>query len=214
MKNRLQYISQGRNLDEQKRNILQALDHGADWIQVRWKNASEKEMISLCETTRIWCTNYGATCIINDHIPIAKEVEADGVHLGLKDETVQLARMVLGKGKIIGGTANTLEDVIQRATEQCDYIGLGPFRYTTTKNELSPVLGIKGYAAIMQQLRNTDTVVPPVYAIGGIEYDDIAVLLNTGISGIAVSGMITKRPDFIFNILSQLKENEKINHIR
>lgn len=208
MKNKLQYISQGISLDEQERNIQEALDHGAGWIQVRWKNAPEKELVILCENARLWCTGHGATCIINDHIHLAKEVDADGVHLGLKDEAIQKAFDVLGKGKIIGGTANTLEDVIQRTAEQCDYIGMGPFRFTSTKSNLSPVLGIKGYTAIMQQLRNLDIAVPPIYAIGGIEYNDIALLMNTGISGIAVSGMITKKPDLISNIMHQLKENE------
>jgi len=205
MKNKLQYISQGLNLKEQKQNIQNALDHGADWIQVRWKNASEKELRILSETTRIWCTGYDAVCIINDHIHIAKETDADGVHLGLNDDSIQKARTLLGKGKIIGGTANTLNDVIQRIREQCDYIGLGPFRFTATKSNLSPVLGIKGYVSVIQQLKTLDIAVPPVYAIGGIEYNDIAELMQTGISGIAVSGMITQKPDCIIKILNQLK---------
>jgi len=208
MKSKLQYISQGNSLDEQQQNISRALDHGADWIQVRWKNVPEKELASLSETVRRWCTDYNAVCIINDNIHIAKQVDADGIHLGLNDASIQKARALLGKGKIIGGTANTLEQVMQRTREKCDYIGLGPFRFTTTKSDLSPVLGTKGYTELLQQIKLLNIKIPPVYAIGGIEYTDIAALMKTGISGIAVSGMITQNPEFILKIMKQLEENE------
>lgn len=208
MKSKLQYISQGNSLDEQQQNIRKALDHGADWIQVRWKNVPEKELASLSETVRRWCTDYNAVCIINDNIHIAKQVDADGVHLGLNDASIQKARALLGKEKIIGGTANTIEQVMQRTREKCDYIGLGPFRFTTTKSDLSPVLGTKGYTELLQQIKLLNIKIPPVYAIGGIEYTDIAALMKTGISGIAVSGMITQNPEFILKIMKQLEENE------
>lgn len=208
MKSKLQYISQGNSLDEQQQNIRRALDHGADWIQVRWKNVPEKELASLSETVRRWCTDYNAVCIINDNIHIAKQVDADGVHLGLNDASIQKARALLGKEKIIGGTANTIEQVMQRTREKCDYIGLGPFRFTTTKSDLSPVLGTKGYTELLQQIKLLNIKIPPVYAIGGIEYTDIAALMKTGISGIAVSGMITQNPEFILKIMKQLEENE------
>jgi len=112
----------------------------------------------------------------------------------------------LGNHKIIGGTANTLEDVLQRATEDCDYIGLGPFRFTSTKENLSPILGLEGYRDILSKLQEQNIPIP-VYAIGGIELSDIENLINTGLHGIAVSGLITESPQLI----TQLNEKLYVN---
>ncbi len=195
MKNfsKLQYISQGTTSAQQLENIKLALDAGCKWVQLRFKNADESEFISLAEQVRTLCTTYGATFIVNDHVALAYKFEADGVHLGLKDMSVVLARNILGKKKIIGGTANTLVDVLKHVHEACDYIGLGPFRYTETKQNLSPVLGLEGYKTIVEALEKKNIEVP-VYAIGGIVISDIVPLVNTGIYGIAVSGAITNEP--------------------
>ncbi len=122
---------------------------------------------------------------------IARTLDADGVHLGLDDMPVAEARSILGAGKIIGGTANTYEDVLQRVGEQCDYAGLGPFRFTTTKAQLSPVLGLTGFQDIMASLSAAGIAIP-VYAIGGILSEDLEALMGTGIYGIALSGLITR----------------------
>jgi thiamine-phosphate pyrophosphorylase len=104
---------------------------------------------------------YLATFIINDNVHLAKQLDADGVHLGLSDEE---ARLILGKTKIIGGTANTLK-MLQRTAENCDYIGLGPYQFTT-KQHLSPILGLEGYRSIIEQMKAKHP--NPIYAIGGI----------------------------------------------
>src|SRR5690606_35597922 len=119
---KLQYISQGFTIEDQELNIRKALDNGIRWIQVRWKNASENEFIKLCEISKKLCSDNQTVCIINDHIQIAKLIDADGVHLGLNDESIEIARQILGKNKIIGGTANAIDDVLQRINEGCDYI--------------------------------------------------------------------------------------------
>lgn len=190
MHNKLQYISQGNTLNEQLFHIESVLHNGGTWIQVRFKNGTEKEQYLLAESAKKSCEKYNATLIINDNVALAKEINADGVHLGLDDMAISKARLILGKEKIIGGTANTLQDVFQRYHEKCDYIGLGPFRFTYTKQQLSPILGHNGYFTIMQLLNELDYKIP-VYAIGGITLNDIDSLLETGIHGIAVSGMIT-----------------------
>ncbi|MGZ3930646.1 MAG: thiamine phosphate synthase [Bacteroidia bacterium] len=190
MYSRLQYISQGASVTEQFDNIGDALEAGCNWIQLRFKNASNEELVSLARATRQLCKAHKATFIINDHVMLAKALDADGVHLGLDDMPVSDARAVLGDKKIIGGTANTIGHVLQRVKEKCDYIGLGPFRFTTTKEKLSPVLGPEGYTAIMQELVKKKISVP-VYAIGGILAEDIQPLMQTGVHGIAVSGVIT-----------------------
>ncbi|WP_313001208.1 thiamine phosphate synthase [Chryseobacterium gleum] len=194
---KLQYISQGNTIQEQELHIRKALDNGIKWVQVRWKNAPENELINLCEISKQLCSEYQSVCIINDHVHLAKEIDADGVHVGLNDIAVEEARLILGENKIIGGTANTLSDVIQRINESCDYIGLGPLRFTTTKEKLSPVLGYEGYQKIIDGLREQSIDIPKIFAIGSVAFEDILPLQEIGIYGVAVSGLITKQPEII-----------------
>lgn len=204
MLKRLQYISQGETHEEQLRNIHEALDAGCDWIQLRHKNANEDALIHLSEKVKQLCRNYHATFIMNDHPVLAKMIDADGVHLGLNDMPITAARAILGN-KIIGGTANTYDDVKKRIAEKADYVGVGPLRFTTTKKNLSPVLGYEGYAEIIKRM-NTEfqSVQLPVIAIGGITVDDIPALLDAGCYGIALSGAITNAESKT-NYVSQLK---------
>lgn len=202
---KIQYISQGKTLEEQEKNISNALENGADWVQVRWKNASQSDLLSLSKKAVQLCQKYGAVCIINDAIDIAKQTNADGVHLGLEEESIASARAVLGKDKIIGGTANTATHVQQRIDEGCDYIGLGPFRFTATKEKLSPILGVEGYQNIIRALSLKNNLIPPIYAIGGIKLSDLDTLMQTGVHGIALSGAVTKEPELISKIKDQLK---------
>lgn len=194
---KLQYISQGNTKQEQELHIRKALDNGIQWVQVRWKNAPENELISLCEISKQLCSEYHAVCIINDHVQLVKEIDADGVHLGLNDSSIEKARLILGENKIIGGTANTLSDVIQRIKESCDYIGLGPLRFTTTKEKLSPVLGFEGYQNIIDGLGKKSIDIPKIFAIGSVTLEDILPLQEIGIYGVSVSGLITKQPTII-----------------
>jgi thiamine-phosphate pyrophosphorylase len=194
---KLQYISQGFTIEDQELNIRKALDNGVKWIQVRWKNAPENEFIRLCEISKKLCSKNQAICIINDHIQIAKLVDADGVHLGLKDTSIEIARHILGENKIIGGTANTISDVLQRMNEGCDYIGLGPLRFTSTKEKLSPILDFEGYEKIIQTLKEKSLEIPKIFAIGGVVLSDIELLQQIGIYGVAVSRQITNQPSVI-----------------
>lgn len=194
---KLQYISQGDTRQEQELNIRKALDNGIQWVQVRWKNASENELTSLCEISKQLCSEYQAVCILNDHVQLAKKIDADGVHLGLDDGSIEEARLILGESKIIGGTANTLSDVLQRINESCDYIGLGPLRFTTTKEKLSPILGFEGYQEIIDVLKAQSMEIPKIFAIGGVALEDISTLQQIGIYGVSVSGWITNQPSII-----------------
>ncbi|KIC62380.1 thiamine phosphate synthase [Chryseobacterium taiwanense] len=194
---KLQYISQGFTIEDQELNIRKALDNGIKWIQVRWKNAPEHEFIKLCEISKKICLDHQTVCIINDHVQIAKDIDADGVHLGLKDTSIEIARNILGENKIIGGTANTISDVLQRMNEPCDYIGLGPLRFTSTKEQLSPILGFEGYQKIIENLNERSLEIPKIFAIGGVVLEDIELLRQIGIYGVAVSGQITNQPSVI-----------------
>lgn len=198
----LQYISQGNTIKEQLDNIRCVLDHGYDWVQLRFKNASSEDLSIVAESAKILCDAYCATFIINDHVQLAHKLDADGVHLGLTDMTIIEARKILGPEKIIGGTANTFSDVEQRIIENCSYIGLGPFRHTTTKEKLSPILGLEGYVEMIKKLKKNKIKIP-IYAIGGIEVEDIKPLLKTGIHGIAVSKLLTNPSQ---ETLTQLNE--------
>lgn len=187
---KLQYISQGNSPVMHLMNIESALDAGVRLIQLRLKNNSDELYLDLAHRVKTLCNAYGARLIINDLAHIAENCQADALHLGLTDMPVPEAKKLV-PGKLIGGTANTFEHVKQRCTEQVDYIGLGPFRFTTTKEKLSPVLGLEGYQSIIEQMK-AENLHTPVYAIGGIGLKDIASIVNTGVYGIAVSGLITQ----------------------
>jgi thiamine-phosphate pyrophosphorylase len=191
MYNKLQYISQGESVEEQLYNIHQALDSGCDWIQLRFKNQKPKKTFALAEAVKFLCEEYLANFIINDDVHLAKQMNADGVHLGLSDMGIEEARAILGRTKIIGATANTYENIVQQVNNGCDYIGLGPFQYTKTKSNLSPILGFEGYRSIISKMKDSQIEIP-LYAIGGITVEDVHILMKTGIHGIAVSGLITK----------------------
>jgi thiamine-phosphate pyrophosphorylase len=205
MFNKLQYISQGNSVEEQTTNIHQALDGGCQWIQLRFKNHSPKETFTLAEGVKILCEEYLANFIINDNVYLAQQIAADGVHLGINDMSIREARSILGDTKIIGATANTFEDIQNHIKNGCDYIGLGPFRFTTTKEKLSPILGLDGYQNILKEMKSNE-LTTPVYAIGGITLDDVPALMETGIYGIAVSGLITQATNKK-KIIEQLKND-------
>ncbi|WP_339918985.1 thiamine phosphate synthase [uncultured Flavobacterium sp.] len=205
MYNKLQYISQGNTVEEQLKNIHQALDNGCKWVQVRFKNHFSDDAFTLAEAVKILCEEYLANFIMNDNVYLAQQIAADGVHLGLDDMSISEARSILGDTKIIGATANTFEDIQNHIQNGCDYIGLGPLKFTTTKENLSPILGLKGYHNIITKMQENG-LTTPVYAIGGITLEDIEPLMQTGIYGVAISGLITQATNKK-KIIKQLKNN-------
>lgn len=167
---------------------------GVRWVQLRVKNTPYAAWKQLALDTQAVCRHHGATLILNDNPQLALEIGADGVHLGLQDMPTAEARALLGPAFLIGGTANTLADIERHAAAGVDYVGLGPFRFTTTKDNLSPVLGLGGYAALLAQGRAAGLRVP-VIGIGGITLADVGPLLATGLHGVAVSGAISQAAD-------------------
>lgn len=166
-----------------------ALEGGCRWIQLRMKDAEEAEFLSAAKQIAAMCKEYGATFLLDDHVEWVEKTGADGVHLGKNDMPVDEARKILGANRIIGGTANTFEDVERLWRQGANYIGCGPYRFTTTKKNLSPVLGIEGYRHIIGQMK-AHGINLPVVAIGGILQPDIKDVMATGVSGIAVSGAV------------------------
>lgn len=189
MLHKLQYISQGSTPDIHIQNIESALNAGVKLIQLRLKNISDDNYAAYGMKAKELCKTFDAQLIINDNPSVAKACDADMLHLGLDDMKVEEAKKII-PNKLIGGTANTFEHIQQRCAEKVDYIGLGPFQFTTTKEKLSPVLGANGYEEIIKKMRS-ENLPTPIFAIGGIELKDIESIINTGVYGIAVSGLIT-----------------------
>ena len=171
-----------------------ALEGGCKWIQLRMKDASDDEVRQAAAEIQPMCKEHEAVFLLDDRVELAKELHADGVHLGKNDMPIDEARRILGEEYIIGGTANTFDDIQRIASQGADYIGCGPFRFTTTKKNLAPVLGIEGYRDIIAKMRNAGINIPMV-AIGGITPDDIDEILATGVQGIAVSGTVLNADD-------------------
>ncbi|WP_106795029.1 thiamine phosphate synthase [Aquimarina sp. Aq78] len=184
---KLHYISQGNSSKEHLENIQKACTSGIELVQLCLKNISEKKFLKLAKETREITSHFQTRLIIKDHYKIAKEVKADGLYLG-KIDSYPTARKHLYTWQIIGGTANTLQDCETLIGKEVDYIGLGPFRATTTKDNLNPILGLNGYTAIIDALK-TKT---PIIGIGCITTEDVTDILETGISGIAISEEITQ----------------------
>ena len=185
-----------------------ALEGGCRWIQLRMKNAQPDELEQAAREVQTLCRRYGATFIIDDHVDLALRLKADGVHLGKNDMPIAQARHLLGPGFIIGGTANTIDDVRAHHRDGADYIGCGPFRFTTTKQGLAPILGLEGYRRILQAMK-AEGIRLPLVAIGGITRADIPDLLAAGVSGIALSGSILRAAspvDEVRNILLSVPE--------
>ncbi|MEH6304802.1 thiamine phosphate synthase [Olivibacter sp. CPCC 100613] len=187
---RLQYITQAVREKSILDQVKITTKEGIRWIQFRLKtiddNTFKQQAIRCMEVSK----QHQCTFLINDRVHIAKEIDADGVHIGKDDLSPSLAREILGPNKIIGCTANTIDDIIRLSKQPIDYIGLGPFRFTKTKEKLSPTLGLTGYREIIGKVKDRHIDIP-IIAIGGIHFDDIDPLFQTGIHGIAVSGIIS-----------------------
>jgi thiamine-phosphate pyrophosphorylase len=184
-------ISNVQYITDTTQGLEPLLKAGLNWVQLRVKNRNEKDMYNIADSFVALCEKYKAYSIINDYPNLAKKVGADGVHLGKEDMSPAEARDILGKDFIIGGTANTFEDVEALYDARVDYIGLGPLRLTETKKNLSPVLGLEGYTEILQSCQ-ANSIRIPIIAIGGIAVEDLEALYDIGLHGVAVSGAIKR----------------------
>ncbi len=196
---RLQYITTNAAHAEQ------ACKGGVDWIQLRLKGVDYADYKKVALEVQAICKKYNAKLIINDNVALAMDIYSDGVHLGKEDMFPEDARGLLGDGFIIGCTANTYDEVAELAAKEIDYIGLGPYRYTTTKANLKPILGLDGYARILNDLKTIGLNVPPIVGIGGVEHSDVPGLMDTGLHGLAISGAISNADDVVVSA-RQFKE--------
>lgn len=163
----------------------QALSGGVTLIQLREKEKNTREYIDLAEKVHTIAQKYGVPLIIDDRVDVALAVNAEGVHLGQSDMPVKTARKLMGKEKIIGATAKTVEQAVEASSVGADYLGVGAIFPTTTK--------VKTVITSTETLKNICRCVPiPVNAIGGLNKNNIEILNGIPISGICVVSAIMK----------------------
>ena len=184
---RFQFITDGTDIQSTLAQAYDALDGGCQWLLIRMKNSDIGEIRETLQELLPHCEQKCATLIVDDYVELCSYCH--GVHLGQNDIPVAEARMMLPEEKIVGLTANNLEQIKESETSLPDYYGIGPFRFTSTKKNLAPVLGLDGYRNIIPELNR------PFVAIGGILPDDIPEMQQAGIFGYAVSSVITKSSD-------------------
>lgn len=209
----LQYITQDLPDKTHQELVESACSLGIKWVQLRMKHYCFDDCRKIAEETLVITKKYGAKLIINDFVEVALAVRADGVHLGKEDMEFSIAKKMAPPEFIIGGTANTFEDVLRLALGGASYIGLGPYSFTKTKVKLSPILGLKGYQDIVNQCK-LNSIETPIVAIGGILPEDVPALMETGISGIAISSAITHAADqenIVREFFKHLKWSERQN---
>ena len=187
---RLHYVTQGATPAEHLKYVKQVCQAGCPWVQLRLKEVSNAVYRATAAEALAICRQYGALLTINDSVETAVAIQADGIHVGKTDLAPALVRQAYPEA-IIGATANTWEDIQRLLDAPIDYIGLGPLRFTATKKKLSPILGRKGYQLILQKMADQGSTLP-ILAIGGVQEQDVAVLREMGIWGVAISGLLTQ----------------------
>lgn len=192
----LQFITSTTSKVPITEQVAAVLDGGCRWIQLRMKDASDEEVERVVRDIKPMCENVEAFLILNDRVRLAEKLEVSGVHLGQGDMPAAEARAILGAGAVIGVTVNTELDIDRIAHLDIDYVGMGPFRHTTTKKNLAPVLGAEGIARLCTYMRDQHIEIARV-AVGGIEADDLKGLSEAGVNGVAVSGAIANAPSII-----------------
>lgn len=206
----LQFITQDVDGLSHLKQIELALKGGCNWVQLRLKAKDPSEVLKFSLEARKLTNEFDAILIINDFYEVAKAVNADGVHLGKNDTKPAEARSYLGDQFIIGATANSFEDIQYLVKQPIDYLGVGPFKFTSTKKNLSPILGLTGYQKIVHQC-NIKNIQTPMVAIGSVASDDIPELLNVGMFGVAVSSAISKSKnptEATIKLLKVIQENQ------
>lgn len=168
-----------------------ACEAGANWVQYRCMSKSDEEMIAELHEIATICDDWGATLILANHYHLLDKVDAQGVHIEDLNANLATIREVITDEKTLGASAASLDGVLKIAESGVvDYCGYGPFAHTTTKANDKPLLGYDGYRQL-----ETKPIDIPVIAVGGIQLNDVELLMATGIYGIAVSSAINLSPD-------------------
>lgn len=178
----------GENVEKWKAIVLQAAYGGVKIVQIRDKRSSAQKMIHIAREIHPFLRNRGVFLLINDRVDIAHAVEADGVHLGQSDLKVAEARAILGRKAIIGLSVETVDQALEAAHEDINYLAASPVFQTRTKTDCAGPWGLNG----LKYLCSLST--HPVVAIGGIDATNIEGILACGAAGVAVVSAIVKVP--------------------
>lgn len=204
----LQFITHPSDAYSIAEEVQMALEGGCRWVQLRLKDADDETFRQIASEVIPLCKEAEAFLVFDDRVELTKEMGVHGVHLGKNDMPPAQARELLGPGAIIGVTAHSVEDILATRGIDIDYIGVGPFKPTSTKAGHAEPLGLEGYNRIVSAVRAAG-IETPIVAIGGITDNDIEPLMKTGVNGIAVSGTIISAADpvaetkHILSLLSQ-----------
>ena len=169
--------------------VEEAVSAGATMVQLRAKRLDAADFFALAVQVSDALKNWSIPLIINDRVDIALACRADGVHLGQNDLPLLTARALLGKTKIIGISANTIEDALAAESQGADYLGVGPVFFTSSKSDLPKVLGTEGLSAIKRAVRL------PILAIGGIDAERAGEVAAAGADGVAVISAVLGAED-------------------
>lgn len=177
--------SSGFTEEEFLRRVEAALQGGVTFLQLREKDKSTREYITLAEKVHEITKRYNVPLIIDDRVDVALAMDAEGVHVGADDMPVATARKLMGEGKIVGATAKTVPWAKEAYVQGANYLGVGAIYPTTTK--------VKTVLTSTDTLRDICSAVPiPVNAIGGLNKDNIDILAGIPIAGICVVSAIMK----------------------
>lgn len=177
------YLITDRNIIKNrslKECVEEAIKGGVTIVQIREKDASTREFYNIAKEIKEVTDKYNIPLIINDRLDIALAVDAAGVHLGQSDMSIEVARKILGEDKIIGISSGNLEEALEAEKSGADYLGLGAVFYTGTKKDIDEPIGLDGLKEI------TNKIKIPSVAIGGINKDNTAEVMKTGVNGISV----------------------------
>lgn len=169
--------------------VEDSIKGGATIVQLREKFISDGEFLKIAKELQKVTKKYNIPLIINDNVKIAKEIDAEGVHIGQRDETLEEARKILGEDKIIGVSVGSLEEAEKAEKGGADYLGIGAVFFTGSKKDINEPLGLKNLKKI------TDSISIPSVAIGGIHLDNVKEVMNCGVDGVAVISEILGKDD-------------------
>lgn len=175
--------------------VQKACEAGAKWIQYRCLTKPDEELLADINAIAEICDDWGTTLIVTNHVHLNGKADIQGFHIEDMEADFISIRKIVGNDITLGGSANTVENLIRLANQGVDYAGFGPFAITQTKPNNFPILGISGYAEAISTLK-TNNIQMPVLAVGGITINDVEALMHTRIYGIAASGAINFANDF------------------
>lgn len=176
------------------------LSNGIDWLQYRNKQSSDEDFVKIGQKVQAICKEHNTTFIINDRLHLVQQLNADGIHVGQKDKTISEAKKELGSNYIVGNSTNNFQEIETAQNNGANYVGLGPFQFTNTKDNLNPILGLNGFHQIIQNAKGKINI--PIVAIGGITMKEIIELKSIGIKHFAIS-----------SYLFQMNNKEEIKHL-